>query len=84
MSIAGLLMGSLRYLPVLTNLNTFPDNPGNQAGVSFNNLIYLVFPYTDSNLPWADPSLRSIYISSITLILIFFLNFKNKKNVPRI
>ena len=78
MSLSGILMGLLRYLPVTTNLDSFPENAGNQAGVSVNNLIYLLFPYTDNNLPWGDPSLRSIYVGSLVFVLFFFLNLKDK------
>ena len=77
-AILGSMLGSLRYLPVFANLNYFPDNPGNQAGLTLNNLIYILFPFTDSNLPWGDPSLRSLYIGPIVFVVLFFINFKNK------
>ena len=78
MGLSGILMGLLRYLPVTTNLDSFPENAGNQAGISFNNIVYLLFPFTDNNLPWGDPSLRSIYVGPLVFILFFFLNVRDK------
>lgn len=78
-TISGIFMGALRYLPVAISLNSFPENIGNQAGINFNNLVYLVFPFFGDNLPWADPTLRSIYIGSLSLIALFFIRFKDSR-----
>ena len=80
-SFASLLMGMLRYLPVLTNLNSFPENMGNQAGITFYNLIFTIYPFIGDNLPWADPSLRSLYIGPIVLVSLFFMNIRDKRNL---
>jgi hypothetical protein len=72
-------MGSLRYLPVISNLNSFPSNASNEAGIDFNNVVYMIYPFFGENLPWADPTLRSLYIGPLALISLLFINFKNKK-----
>jgi hypothetical protein len=42
MGVGGLLMGLIRYLPTFGLQNSFPANVGNQAGVTFYNVIYLI------------------------------------------
>jgi hypothetical protein len=74
----GSLMGALRYLPVIQLQNSFPKNVGNQAGITFYNLKYLIYPYVGENLPWEDPTLRSIFIGSVALCAMLFINFKAK------
>jgi len=76
MSVGGLLMGLIRYLPTLGLQNSFPSNVGNQAGITFYNVIYLIFPFVGDGLPWEDLTLRSLYIGSIVLSIIFFYNYK--------
>jgi len=80
-SIPALLMGMIRYLPVITNLNSFPENMGNQAGITLNNLVFTIFPFIGNNLPFSDPTLRSIYIGPLVFAILFFVNLKNKKNI---
>jgi hypothetical protein len=76
MAISGLLMGLIRYLPTLKVQQSFPSDVGNQDGINFYNLNYLIYPYVGDSLPWQDLTLRSLYIGSIVLPLIFF--FKRK------
>jgi len=78
MGLLGSLMGALRYLPVIQLQNSFPKNVGNQAGITFYNLKYLIYPYVGENLPWEDPTLRSIFIGSVALCAMLFINFKAK------
>ena len=82
MSLAGISMGLIRYLPVIQLQETFPSDVGNQAGVRIYNLAYLIFPFIGKDLPYEDPTLRSIYIGSFALAVIFYLNYKNKKLIP--
>jgi hypothetical protein len=77
MTISGVLMGLVRYLPTLKVQQSFPSDVGNQAGINFYNLNYLIFPYVGDSLPWQDLTLRSLYIGSIVLPLIFFFQRKN-------
>jgi hypothetical protein len=76
MGFCGILMGLLRYLPTFGITNSFPSTVENQAGVTFYNIIYLIFPYVGNELPWEDLTLRSLYIGPITLAAIFFYNHK--------
>jgi hypothetical protein len=78
MSLSGLLMGLVRYLPILGARDSFPSNVGNQAGITFYNAIYLIFPFVGNNLPWEDLTLRSLYIGTTVLALIFFYDYKIK------
>jgi hypothetical protein len=82
MGVSGVLMGLIRYLPVIQLQESFPSNVGNQAGITLYNLIYLIFPFTGENLPWADPTLRSIYIGAFSLVVISFFSFKVKNSIP--
>ena len=76
---SGLLMGLLRYLPVLRVQDSFPSEVGNQAGITSYNLNYLIFPFVGQDLPWEDLTLRSLYIGSFLLPLMFFFQ-KGIKN----
>ena len=76
MGVGGLLMGLIRYLPTLGLQNSFPSNVGNQAGITFYNVIYLIFPFVGDGLPWEDLTLRSLYIGSAVLSIAFFYNYK--------
>jgi hypothetical protein len=78
MSLSGLLMGLVRYLPILGARDSFPSNVGNQAGITFYNAIYLIFPFVGNNLPWEDLTLRSLYIGTTALALIFLYDYKIK------
>jgi len=78
MSLSGLLMGLIRYLPILGARDSFPSNVGNQAGITFYNAIYLIFPFVGNNLPWEDLTLRSLYIGTTVLALIFLYDYKIK------
>ena len=82
MGFSGILMGLIRYLPVIHLQESFPSNVGNQAGITIYNLVYLVFPFTGENLPWADPTLRSIYIGAFSFIVLSFFTFKVKHSMP--
>ena len=82
MGVSGVLMGLIRYLPVIQLQESFPSNVGNQAGITLYNLIYLIFPFTGENLPWADPTLRSIYIGAFSLVVLSFFSFKVKNSTP--
>jgi hypothetical protein len=82
MGVSGVLMGLIRYLPVIQLQESFPSNVGNQAGITLYNLIYLIFPFTGENLPWADPTLRSIYIGAFSLVVLSFFSFKVKNSIP--
>ena len=82
MGTSGILMGLIRYLPVIQLQESFPSNVGNQAGITFYNLIYLILPFTGENLPWADPTLRSIYIGIFSFIVLSFFSFKVKNVLP--
>jgi hypothetical protein len=82
MGLSGILMGLIRYLPVIHLQESFPSNVGNQAGITIYNLVYLVFPFTGENLPWADPTLRSIYIGAFSFIVLSFFTFKVKHSMP--
>jgi hypothetical protein len=79
MGLSGLLMGLLRYLPVLRVQDSFPSEVGNQAGITTYNLNYLIFPFVGQDLPWQDLTLRSLYIGSFLLPLLFFFQ-KGIKN----
>jgi len=76
MAISGLLTGLIRYLPTLKVQQSFPSDVGNQAGINFYNLNYLIYPYVGDSLPWQDLTLRSLYIGSIVFTLIFFFQRK--------
>ena len=76
MGVGGLLMGLIRYLPTFGLQNSFPANVGNQAGVTFYNVIYLIFPFVGDGLPWEDLTLRSLYVGSIVLSIVFFYSYK--------
>ena len=82
MGASGVLMGLIRYLPVIYLQESFPSNVGNQAGITFYNLIYLIFPFTGTNLPWADPTLRSLYIGIFAFVVLSFFSFRVKKALP--
>ncbi len=82
MGTSGVLMGLIRYLPVIYLQESFPSNVGNQAGITFYNLIYLIFPFTGTNLPWADPTLRSLYIGIFAFVVLSFFSFRVKKALP--
>jgi hypothetical protein len=82
MGTSGILMGLIRYLPVIKLQESFPSDVGNQAGITIYNLIYLIFPYTGENLPWADPTLRSIYIGVFSFVVLSFFSFKVKNMTP--
>jgi len=82
MGIAGIAMGLIRYLPVIQLQESFPSNVGNQAGVTAYNLIYLILPFIGENLPWEDPTLRSLYIGSFSFAVLFFLSRKIKEIFP--
>ena len=82
MGLSGILMGLIRYLPVIHLQESFPSNVGNQAGITIYNLVYLVFPFTGENLPWADPTLRSVYIGAFSFIVLSFFTFKVKNSMP--
>jgi hypothetical protein len=72
MILSGTLMGLLRYLPTLGLQNSFPSSVGNQAGITLYNLNYLIFPFVGQTLPWEDLTLRSLYIGSTLLAILFF------------
>ena len=72
MIVSGTLMGLLRYLPTLGLQNSFPSSVGNQAGITLYNLNYLIFPFVGQTLPWEDLTLRSLYIGSTLLAILFF------------
>jgi hypothetical protein len=76
MTISGVLMGLIRYLPTLKVQQSFPSDVGNQAGINLYNLNYLIFPYVGDSLPWQDLTLRSLYIGSVVLPLVFFFQRK--------
>ena len=76
MGVGGLLMGLIRYLPTFGLQNSFPANVGNQAGVTFYNVIYLIFPFVGDGLPWEDLTLRSLYVGSVVLSIVFFYSYK--------
>jgi hypothetical protein len=78
MGILGILMGLIRYLPTLRVQSSFPSEVGNQAGINFYNLNYLIFPYVGDTLPWQNLTLRSLYIGSVVLPVLFF--YKRKIN----
>ena len=82
MGTSGILMGLIRYLPVIQLQESFPSNVGNQAGVTFYNLIYLILPFTGENLPWSDPTIRSTYIGIFSFVVLSFFSFKVKNVVP--
>jgi hypothetical protein len=82
MGIAGIAMGLIRYLPVIQLQESFPSSVGNQAGITPYNLIYLILPFISENLPWEDPTLRSMYIGSFSFAALFFLTRKNKDVFP--
>jgi len=82
MGTSGILMGLIRYLPVMHLQESFPSNVGNQAGITLYNLIYLIFPFTGENLPWADPTLRSMYIGVFSFVVLSFFSFKAKDTAP--
>ena len=82
MGTSGILMGLIRYLPVIQLQESCPSNVGNQAGVTFYNLIYLILPFTGENLPWSDPTLRSTYIGIFSFVVLSFFSFKVKNVVP--
>ena len=77
-SISACLMGLLRYLPSITNLSSLPSDVGNQAGVNFKSIVYLIYPFIGDNLPWSDPTLRSLFIGPTVFGLLFFMNFKDQ------
>ena len=76
MTISGVLMGLIRYLPTLKVKQSFPSDVGNQAGINLYNLNYLIYPYVGDSLPWQDLTLRSLYIGSVVLPLVFFFQRK--------
>jgi hypothetical protein len=82
MGIAGVSMGLIRYLPVIFLQESFPSNVGNQAGITTYNLPYLIFPFIGKNLPYEDPTLRSIYIGSFGLAVLFHFSLKLKASLP--
>ena len=81
MGFSGLLMGLLRYLPVLRVQDSFPSEVENQAGITFYNLNYLIFPFVGQDLPWQDLTLRSLYIGSFLLPLLFFFQRGIKNSI---
>ena len=81
MGISGLLMGLLRYLSVLRVQDSFPSEVGNQAGITIYNLNYLIFPFVGQDLPWQDLTLRSLYIGSFLLPLLFFFQRGIKNSI---
>jgi hypothetical protein len=82
MSFAGVSMGLIRYLPVILLQESFPSNVGNQAGITTYNIPYLIFPFIGKNLPYEDPTLRSIYIGSLGLAVLFYFSRKLKATYP--
>jgi len=72
MIVSGTLMGLIRYLPTFGLQNSFPSDVGNQAGITLYNLNYLIFPFVGQSLPWEDLTLRSLYIGSTLLAILFF------------
>jgi len=82
MGTSGILMGLIRYLPVIQLQESFPSNVGNQAGITLYNVIYLILPFTGENLPWADPTLRSMYIGIFSFVVLNFFSFKVKNIGP--
>lgn len=87
-TLSGILMGTLRYLPVLVQRNSFPSNVINESPISLDSLIYLIYPYyfnlncatgncvvnlrDNLNFLNPDPSQRSIYIGVTALIILIF------------
>jgi hypothetical protein len=82
MSFAGVSMGLIRYLPVILLQESFPSNVGNQAGITTYNIPYLIFPFIGKNLPYEDPTLRSIYIGSFGIAVLFYFSRKLKATYP--
>jgi hypothetical protein len=82
MGIAGVSMGLIRYLPVILLQESFPSNVGNQAGITSYNIPYLIFPFIGKNLPYEDPTLRSIYIGSFGFAVLFYFSLKLKAAFP--
>lgn len=72
MILSGILMGLIRYLPTFGLHNSFPSNVGNQAGITLYNLNYLIYPFVGESLPWGDLTLRSLYVGSTLLAILFF------------
>ena len=81
MGFSGLLMGLLRYLPVLKFQDSFPSEVGNQAAITTYNLNFLIFPFVGQELPWQDLTLRSLYIGSFVLPLLFLFQKGIKNSV---
>ena len=82
MGIAGVSMGLIRYLPVILLQESFPSNVGNQAGITSYNIPYLIFPFIGKDLPYEDPTLRSIYIGSFGFAVLFYFSRKLKAAFP--
>jgi hypothetical protein len=61
--------------------DSFPSEVGNQAGITFYNLNYLIFPFVGQDLPWQDLTLRSLYIGSFLLPLLFFFQRGTKNSI---
>ena len=72
MSAAGIFMGLIRYLPTFGLQSSFPSDVGNQAGITLYNINYLIYPFVGQTLPWGDLTLRSLYVGSTLLAVMFF------------
>jgi hypothetical protein len=75
---SGILMGMIRYLPSITDLNSFPQNIVNSSDLGGWNFSTFIYPYVRENLI-GDPSMRSIFVGPLILSLLAFIKFNDKK-----
>ena len=66
--LSGLLMGLVRYLPTLLDLDSFPQNITNSSDLGFWNFSTFIYPFVSDNLI-GDPSMRSVYLGPLFLSL---------------
>ena len=80
--LGGLMMGLIRYLPTLNDLNSFPQNVGNSSTLGIWNFSTFIYPFVRDNLI-GDPSMRSIYIGPLFLSILpfLFLIMRNNRQI---
>jgi hypothetical protein len=73
------MLGLIRYLPTLNDLNSFPQNVSNYSTLGSWNFSTFIYPFVRDNLI-GDPSMRSLYIGPLFLSTLPFLFFVFRKD----
>jgi hypothetical protein len=77
--LGGMMLGLIRYLPTLNDLNSFPQNVSNYSTLGSWNFSTFIYPFVRDNLI-GDPSMRSLYIGPLFLSTLPFLFFVFRKD----